>query len=447
MRPFPLFLSVAAALTLRPHSTLGEARFESSNNNNNNNNDCPFYGCPLTPQDVHYNTEKIKIAFEQLRQVKRHQVASSNEALGHGHLAGHEELLKTSGNQDSVTLTLIGYKGGSLQEQINQDRAFIVKPFLIPGEETGPEPRVLLGVFDGHAPRGEMVSDYAVNELPNLLSKKLSEVASLTVDKVKQILVETFVELDTNAPAEESGGCTASVVFRNDTKIYIANAGDSRSFIVTYRPSIKKTRVVYVSREDKPDLPGERARVEAAGGQVYIPARGTSRVVYHDPRTGSPSGLAMSRSIGDWAAGKLGVIPDPIVDVIDIPTLIQAEMKQTYDQDGANYLYIDEQGDVASNSFGSTDMPEDDDVYIFAVSATDGLMDYLDSLDIARVLAKALYEDEGAHPITAAEHLVFAAANGWQQDKQGRYRDDIAIAVTSLHRPASQKENKDPSEL
>ena len=40
-----------------------------------------------------------------------------------------EETLKTlesSGKKDIATLTLIGYKGGALETQINQDRAFCV---------------------------------------------------------------------------------------------------------------------------------------------------------------------------------------------------------------------------------------------------------------------------------------------------------------------------------
>ena len=30
------------------------------------------------------------------------------------------------------------------------------------------------------------------------------------------------------------------------------------------------------------------------------------------------SGLAMSRSIGDWDAGEVGVIPDPLIDILDV---------------------------------------------------------------------------------------------------------------------------------
>ena len=117
----------------------------------------------------------------------------------------------------------------------------------------------------------------------------------------------------------------------------------------------------------------------------------------------------------------MGVIPDPIVDVLDINNII------------ANVLVhdIDDEQDYASNAVNR----DGDDVYLFAVSATDGMMDYLSAIEISRVLAHSLFDDSGAHPVTAIEHLIFAAANAWQEAKQGRYRDDIAIAVSVLHQP------------
>ena len=370
-------------------------------------------------------------------------------------------ILASSANDQHATLTLIGYKGGALQGQINQDRALIVAPYsvvdnstIILDEKRNAEStkklqqflrsdRILLGVFDGHAPLGEIVSEYVTVELPKLLAEKLSlKARALTAntekgsklseeDKVeltKDALTETFIELDRKVPADPSGGCTASIILKQGGKIYVANAGDSRSFVAAYRPTTKNVTIAYISREDKPCLPDERARVEARGGQVYIPSRGTSRVVYHDPITGAPTGLAMSRSIGDWEAGKMGVIPDPIVDVLDINKII------------SNVLLDDIDDEQDSDSYQVNPMlhavnGDGDDVYIFAVSATDGMMDYLSAIEISRVLAHSLFDDAGAHPVTAVEHLIFAAANAWQEAKQGRYRDDIAIAVSVLHQP------------
>jgi len=468
---FRLFSSKSS---IKEEAPPAEAAKDKSNNNDDNNG-CPFYGCPLHPVDVHYNSEEIKKALEELRSDKRLNVAASDAA----------RRLSTSATDQHVTLTLIGYKGGTLEDQINQDRCIVVAPYSIqqnqyPGvvaaevqaEKENQSPnkptssatasleidaflkldRILLGAFDGHAPLGELVSEYTATTLPRLLAQKLSSKALSTandpttssktfsterqVEITKSALIETFVELDQTAPAEQSGGCTASVILQQGPQVYIANAGDSRSFIVAYRPSTSNVTVVYISREDKPNLPDERARVEAAGGQVYIPARGTSRVVYHDATTGAPTGLAMSRSIGDWEAGKMGVIPNPIVDVLDTQALV-AQLLVEDDGDLADaeaYQEVDAVGDMVGQS-SNYEGRADDDVYLFAVSATDGMMDYLAAPEISRVLAHALFDEAGAHPVTAAEHLIFAAANAWQQSKQGRYRDDIAIAVAAIRRP------------
>jgi hypothetical protein len=63
------------------------------------------------------------------------------------------------------------------------------------------------------------------------------------------------------------------------------------------------------------------------------------------------------------------------------------------------------------------------------------MMDYMAASEIARVLSHSLFDKDGIHPVTACEVLVFSAANAWQQAKQGRYRDDIAIAVSTLRTP------------
>jgi serine/threonine protein phosphatase PrpC len=415
--PTALF-AVAAIVGFRPVST--STLMEADQRQRIKKGECPFYGCPLLPQDVYYDAP-AKEALGSLRMLKRDQVMDDNSEQEDSFAP-----LVMSGQKHMATLTLIGYKGGPLESQVNQDRAFCVSPYLLQGEEDAHEERRLLGVFDGHAPLGEKVSEYALTELPKLLASKLKAIqAKEEKDNdsmmIQQALIETFVELDKTAPAEISGGCTASVILQQGPKIYVANAGDSRSFIVVYRSKSQTAQVVFISREDKPNLPDERARVEKAGGVVYVPFRGTSRVLYTDPTTGSQSGLAMSRSIGDWEAGKLGVIPHPIVDVIDIPELIAAQLLTDCDEDGTA---------IAPECSAS-----DDDVRIFAISATDGMMDYATPEIIAQAVASSLFDKEGTHLITAIEQLIYMAAQGWEQDKQGRYRDDIAMAVTQIRIP------------
>jgi len=424
----PLLFAVATLATISPMVTSADMAMATSSKRKE---DCPSYGCPLLPQDIFYN-ESVQQALIQIRsQSKKEIEEEAPKSLG---------LLESSGNSDMATLTLIGFKGGP--EQINQDRSFVVSPFFV--TETADvcdtsddlSTRRLLGVFDGHSELGENVSQYSVSELPKRLAAKLEEInlvaglsEGMEIELTKRALIDTFVEIDRTAPAEISGGCTASVILQNGPKLYIANAGDSRSFIAVYHKSTHKTEVVYMSREDKPHLPDERKRVEAMGGKVYIPCRpgATSRVLYIDPETRNQYGLAMSRSIGDWDAGRLGVIPDPLVDVIDIPELIQKQMAQDIQS-----VAFDDIGEITSSE---CDQAKDDDIHIFAISATDGMMDFVDAQTIVDELAPSLFEDDGMHLLSACEKLISIAAMGWQRAKDGRYRDDIAISVSKIRAP------------
>lgn len=445
VRPSPYQFStfcftLAAILYSRPVHTFAEPALPARRRDKN----CPFYGCPLLPTDVHYSSDAIKNVLETLRELKAGQV---NETI-------FTDETKQWNRRDAACLTLIGYKGGPLQSQINQDRAVVISPFYL-NNTTGTgtantvndttEERILLGVFDGHANRGEIVSQYTVQHIPEVLARRLKDLPEDPVmrqNATVQALRESFIEMDKTVPADPSGGCTASVVMKQDDKVYVANAGDSRSFVVVYRPSTNVSKVVYISREDKPSLPEEKARVEAMGGQVYIPMRGTSRVVYQDPVSGAPTGLAMSRSIGDWEAGKRGVIADPIVDVLDLNHLVTAALAGTHEKEQC--FMVDEQGEIDEAACVSAEMEalmeETDDVHVFAVSASDGLMDFLEASEIAKILAPSLFHKDGSHPVSACELLIFAAANAWQDAKQGRYRDDIAIAVSTLRRPPTNPE-------
>lgn len=356
----------------------------------NANDAGPRYGSLLVPRDV-LNDKEVKVALDTVRNLYQKYgnrepssatTTTSTIATGSGLTSIDEdanvnsysgetiddqerkleldealELLKSTGGREQATVTLRGYKGGKMNDQVNQDRAFVISPFNVKvvgigqqsispllsthGSNDVKNNNRLLGVFDGHAKLGELVSEYTAASLPKVLSSKLestllpnsaSAASTALIDQteiVHQALVDTFVEIDKMAPADPSGGCTASVILQLGHKIYVANAGDSRSIIATYNKSSCKVGVVYVTQEDKPDLPQERARVERMGGEVYVPPPerakegASSRVIVMDKRTNKRHSLAMSRSIGDWEAGKVGVIPHPTVTVLDILELLE----------------------------------------------------------------------------------------------------------------------------
>ncbi len=432
------------------------------------NKNCPSYGCPLLPRDIYFDKE-AQAALHTIRNLQKVTTTSSTTAAstdskanapdesnndnGNQNLISlfyNEAYINTDRSEDQATLTLIGYKGGEIHEQINQDRAFVISPFYIFNKDTDTEKYDqdendfrLLGVFDGHARLGEQVSEYSVRQLPQILSSKLEPIlSSLTStplpkqqkqQQIQEAINDTFIEIDKTAPAHESGGCTASIVLQIHNQVYVANAGDSRSFIATYNKRTRKTSIAYITREDKPDIPEERQRVESAGGVVYIPppdrmlAGASSRVVYVDKITGTRNGLAMSRSIGDWAAGDHGVIPNPTVDVLDINELIQ---NAATSGENGNQECIANYNEEKKDDNGCR---SNDAVEVFAVSATDGLLDFVHVDNIANTIATSLYETESPHPLSACESLITTAASSWWQAKNGRYRDDIAIAVSKLN--------------
>jgi len=411
--------------------------------------ECPIYGCSLLPQDVYYD-KKARFYLSMLREsstgaakdaaVDVEEEKKSEDETTPASLEKEEEIkealsaLQSSGRSDAATLTLIGYKGGAIESQINQDRAFVVSPYNLSGSDNKDGAATttsrLLGVFDGHAKLGEGVSQHAVTQLPKLLSSKIQQEgdSSANIDEstIKQALHESFIEIDKTAPAHVSGGCTASVIFQHSDKLYIANAGDSRSFIASYIKPTKQVVIEYASREDKPHLEDEKKRVEEMGGRVYVPPEGsggTSRVMYIDGN-GNQYGLAMSRSLGDWEAGRLGVIPDPIVDVVKISDIIASHVNA----DGSCTVEEDGSSSCAAKI-------SEADVKVFAVSATDGLIDYVSLEAIANHVAMGLFEEEGEgelHLLNACEDLIMAAAKGWHDHRGGRYRDDIAIAASVI---------------
>ena len=347
--------------------------------------------------------------------------------------------------RSTAVLTRTGYKGGDVNDQKNQDRIMVMKPY----RANGVEYPVLMALFDGHGNLGHVVAHHAVLSLPMILERQLDEHSDTSI---KTALTETFREIERTLPKSvAASGSTGIVMLQTkDDKLYVANTGDSFAVVATIRPGdndrnklgnsdaknhkneqknknkkdgTKKheqpnptsaSAILYETTAHKPDMPKERQRVEAAGGIVYIPpadqGAASSRVVV--PVGQMQLALAMSRSIGDAEATAVGVTADPTIDMIDL-----RKTRKAVGQDN-----------------------------IMAILATDGVWDRIDHKEVASHLGKALVS-QGQNPSTssssttstssssrllgACEEIVMASAELWY--KMGiTYRDDISIAVTTL---------------
>lgn len=147
----------------------------------------------------------------------------------------------------------------------------------------------LFAVFDGHG--GAEVAKFCSKNFGNEL-KKLTEYKEgryedalkrcfLLMDEILvsaegQKQLKNFADKDSS---ESNAGCTANVVLIRDKKIYIANAGDSRSLLY------KAGKVTRLSEDHKPDNDIEKQRISNAGGFII------------DGRVNG--NLNLSRAIGD----------------------------------------------------------------------------------------------------------------------------------------------------
>ena len=153
-----------------------------------------------------------------------------------------------------------------------------------------------LGVFDGHGLQGNLVSEGIKNYLMNCTHEHYSS---------KQKIISMFSSLSKSIETSKNfdvfcSGSTVVIVHISKEKIICANCGDSRAILINGLGNIVK-----LSRDHKPELIDEKKRIIAAGGRVdRIYGMGPYRVWFKD---GDYPGLAMSRSIGDTLAHKVGV--------------------------------------------------------------------------------------------------------------------------------------------
>ncbi|KAI9754721.1 MAG: Methyltransferase-like protein 21D [Chaenotheca gracillima] len=147
----------------------------------------------------------------------------------------------------------------------------------------GDERLSFFGVYDGHG--GDKVALFAGEHIHKIIAKQ----DSFKQGNLEQALKDGFLASDRailNDPKyeDEVSGCTASVGIISKSKIYVGNAGDSRTVLGV------KGRAKPLSFDHKPQNEGEKARINAAGGFVDF---------------GRVNGnLALSRAIGDFEFKK-----------------------------------------------------------------------------------------------------------------------------------------------
>jgi len=140
-----------------------------------------------------------------------------------------------------------------------------------------------------------------------------------------------------------------------------------------------------VTADHKPDDAVEQERIKLWGGFVSpAPEPGMSARVWLDENH-TMIGLAMARSIGDYAVKAVGVIPEPDVSRVDML-----------------------------------------DTFKFMILASDGVWEFITSQEAVDIVQSKI--SMGAS--IACEYLIHVATERWAEE-EGDYRDDItAIVIT-----------------
>lgn len=180
------------------------------------------------------------------------------------------------------------------------------------------------GIFDGHGgsktrtlPAESVTADFLRDEFPQKLYLKLRRLNLNDENQVKQAVNETFLELDrelyVRGDAEDTGS-TAGIALITPSRLYLINLGDSRSVVFD-----QQGRVILATKDNKPEDPEERQRIESIGGSV-----GQYAGAYRVNNT-----LAVSRAFGDFGLkrsnrsgaydprGWVSVVPD--IYMMDLP--------------------------------------------------------------------------------------------------------------------------------
>ena len=187
----------------------------------------------------------------------------------------------------------------------------------------------IFGVLDGHGENGhfasQFVSRYILHRIKTHPSLKKEDEPKQIYHKLKEngyeIIANIFVDADVQIQKEkfnvDRSGTTCVIVIQLEEHIICANTGDSRAIIVfdeNHDDNLVNSKIYPLSYDCKPELPNELARIIAYGGcverayDVENAECGPFRVWAKDK---DYPGLAMSRSIGDMDAKKIGVIPNP----------------------------------------------------------------------------------------------------------------------------------------
>jgi serine/threonine protein phosphatase PrpC len=213
------------------------------------------------------------------------------------------------------TVTIAGHKKKDVP-WINQDNFLIEEDRgdLESNAENDQKSGTILAVFDGHGPDGHLVSTHCKERILSILDNNTQ-----CVEKSFEKLQEELEEKD----YASCSGTTCALIMLSNGSVEAYNVGDSQAFLGV-RKANGKLEHIPLTTDHKPSSDTEASRITSAGGEIYskrptlivgkkkeTKEEGPVRAWYTCEKTNKTIGLAMTRSLGDWSAHKVGLSCKP----------------------------------------------------------------------------------------------------------------------------------------
>jgi len=230
------------------------------------------------------------------KNIKAGRRMSIGTALDAGKEAFANKAIQQLGDAIEPAAAHLGYtcRKGLKPESPNQDSWFCLKV---------EQYFSLYAVFDGHGSKGHKVSQFVKDNLPKLIlmderfgkgSAQLPDMLKENFQKIQDLIIASDKMGKLNASL--SGTTATLVVHEHESKeITVAHVADSSS-VLGRRKGTGDFEAEQLTRDHKPNLKDEKARIEKAGGMVVFDGYANHRIYARNARH---PGLNMSRCLGD----------------------------------------------------------------------------------------------------------------------------------------------------
>jgi serine/threonine protein phosphatase PrpC len=342
-------------------------------------------------EDDNEEAEEPKSTSPKKQKDSKHSPKKEKDKEHHHHHHKIAEDMKVSALPEGRVKKVSSYsqagKGEDGFTKVNQDS------FLVLQNQYNMKDFNIFSVMDGHGVNGHLVSRFVTKFFTSFFKNNKKMNSNKNEDEVyyrlkkndSDILTRAFRHAERDIAKNSDidanfSGTTCVMVLQVGEKILCANVGDSRAIMVK-----ENNKIIPLSIDQKPDDPEETKRIVENGGEIsQFEEDGEKSGPFRVWKKGEEyPGIAMSRSIGDFIATTLGVVPVP--------------------------KFLDEKIDSDTK---------------FIVVASDGVWEFLDNQKVAEIVMPFYKKND---PDGACKALIKESTDWWNQEDV--VVDDITTIV------------------